>query len=412
MLMKRIFYKMAMFVIGALVAWPLGAAKNRYGMSLTGDATNYRLADSASICPLITGGCNALPADAFLAYTDKAKLISASDYTNCTTTRYTFKTYADYVLEMEVDLPKSGTGPFPFIIFVHGGGWGSGSYTAFENQSKYMASRGIAGVRITYTLTTKGGTFNQGLQELAEAYAFVKAHAAEWHLDMQRYGYAGGSAGTPLASLAAMKQNGNGCRLYIGCNGIYDFEHHLDGWFGKSSAYLSEYPTMAGRSVISAINFIPAEPANIPAVAVFHGTADFTISYQQSVAFCEAVANKGGRTEQNIYPYYVHGFFNKNSSDRYETVTIRMYEFAKSVFDKANGITANPAGGRIYTSGHVVHVDGFENAGLEIFNLMGYRLSTITHLGRNHKVPNMAYGSYILKVADYHNVWCKKLVVY
>ena len=37
-------------------------------------------------------------------------------------------------------------------------------------------------------------------------------------------------------------------------------------------------------------------------------------------------------------------------------------------------------------------ITGFENAGLEIFNLMGYRLSTITHLGRNHKVPNMAYG--------------------
>lgn len=65
----------------------------------------------------------------------------------------------------------------------------------------YLASRGIAGIRISYSLMSQGGTFNQGMQELADAFAFVQAHAAEWGLDMTRYVYAGGSAGTPLTSL-------------------------------------------------------------------------------------------------------------------------------------------------------------------------------------------------------------------
>lgn len=308
------------------------AQKNRYGMALSGSESNYVLKDSSKICPLIVDGCEALPADAFTAYTDfQPKLISDNDYTQCTTLNFTYKTYPTYTLNLEVDIPNFGKGPHPFIIYVHGGGWAGGNLSAFKNQSTYLASRGIAGVRISYSLLSKGGTFNLGMQELSDAFAFVKEHAAEWGLDMTRFGYAGGSAGTPLASLAAMKHNGNGCKLFIGCNGIYDFTQNLQGSFGRSSAYLKEYPTPESRIAISAIHNIPLKASNIPAVIVFHGTADFTISYLQSVALCDFVSKKGGRAEKNIYNYYVHSFFNKGSSDRYEDITLKMYNFAQSV---------------------------------------------------------------------------------
>ena len=130
-----------------------------------------------------------------------------------------------------------------------------------------------------------------------------------------------------------MQQNGNGCKLFIGCNGIYDFTNNLQGSFGRTSPYLQEYPEPQSRKAISPIHNIPDKVANIPAVAVFHGTADFTISHWQSVALCDAVAAKGGRAEPHIYPNYVHTFFNQGSSDLYEEVTLKMYAFAKSVFD-------------------------------------------------------------------------------
>ncbi|MCX6309079.1 MAG: prolyl oligopeptidase family serine peptidase [Bacteroidia bacterium] len=312
----------------------LSAQKNRYGMSLSGTTGNYTLTDASKICPLITGGCKTLPADAYLAYAGyQPNLISDNDYAYCTTLTYTYKTYAKYSLTLEVDVPKLTTGPHPFIIWTHGGAWANGSTAAFFNQSRYLASRGIAGVRLTYSVISQGGTFNLGMQELADVFAFVQQHSAEWGLDMTRFGYAGGSAGTPLSSLAAMKQNGNGCKLYMGCNGIYDFQHNLAGSFGDgSSPYLSSYPTKESRDVISAINNIPSNPKNIPAVALFHGSADFTISYLQSVAFCDSIISKGGRGENNIYQYYVHAFFNQGGTDMYEDVILKMYAFAKSVF--------------------------------------------------------------------------------
>jgi acetyl esterase/lipase len=335
----------SIFILSVFLVSSVSAQKNRYGMALSGSPGNYTLTDASKICPLIPGGCETLPADAFEVFPGyQPELISDNDYAHCTTLKYTFKIYDTHSLNLEVDIPKLTTGPHPFIIWVHGGGWSNGGTSAFVNQSTYLASRGIAGVRITYSVISQGGDFNQGMQELADAFSFVQAHAAEWGLDMTRFGYAGGSAGTPLSSLAAMKHNGNGCKLYMGCNGIYDFQNNLAGAFGSgSSPYLVDYPSRESRGVISAINYIPENMENIPAVAVFHGTADFTISHLQSVTLCDSVISKGGRAEKNIYDYYVHAFFNRGTSDMFEDVTLKMYAFAKSVFGMPDVTLPPPA---------------------------------------------------------------------
>lgn len=256
--------------------------------------------------------------------------IKDRDYKKCTTKNYIFKKYETYSLNMEVDLPTESNAPYPFIIYVHGGGWASGNTGAFANQSKYMASRGIAGIRITYTLNKDGGHFDMGLQEIAEAFEFIRQHAKEWNLDMKRFGFAGGSAGTPLSSYWAMKMEN--CKLYIGCNGIYDFTNHLPkGTFPGKNTYLRNITTEERAKQISSALLVPK--SNPPAVLVAHGTADTTIPYQQSEALCDAVEANGGKTVRLIYPYYTHSFFNKNASDKYEEVTLEMYRFAKEVFN-------------------------------------------------------------------------------
>ena len=317
-------------------------------MTLTGTVGNYTLTNASTICPLIIGGCATLPSNAYTEYAGYVpSLINENDYAQCVTTTYTLFTYPTHTVNLKIDIPKLTTGPHPFIVWVHGGGWTGGNEENFSNQSKYLASRGIAGVRISYSLIAEGGNFDLGMQELDSAFRFVKAHATEWGLDITKFGYAGGSAGTPLSSLAAMKHNANGndCKLYIGCNGIYDFQKNLAGAFGSgANTYLNAYPTKDSRNVISAINYIPTNPANIPAVAVFHGTADYTISYLQSIALCDSIVKKGGRAEKNIYDYYVHAFFNTASSDKYEDVTLKMYSFAKSVFGTANVVMPNTEG--------------------------------------------------------------------
>ncbi|MEA4936624.1 MAG: alpha/beta hydrolase [Paludibacter sp.] len=304
------------------------SVSNRYGMTLTNNGGTYTLTDSEKVCSTID--CSTLPADAYQPYTYSENLIKSTDYSYCKTKTYVYKNYGSYSLSMEVDIPVLTQGPHPFIIYVHGGSWYSGSTVSLKNQSLYLASRGIAGIRITYTLVGNGGHFDMGMQELDEAFAFIAAHATEWNLDMSRFGYLGNSAGVPLAALKAMKQTG--CKLLIGYNGLYDFKNNLNGTFpAEGNKYLNNYQNIADRGPLSAIEHIPS--INIPAVAVFHGTADFTISSQQAVVFADSVREKGGRAENYIYTNYVHGFFNKGGSDVYEDILIKTYDFVKSVFN-------------------------------------------------------------------------------
>lgn len=424
--MKQIFQKqyiqilIVVIVVFSNCISPCSAQRNRYGMDLSGTAGSYTLTDASKICPLIQGGCTALPADAYVAYAGyQPELISENDYAHCTTLKYTFKTYATYSLDMEVDIPKLTSGPHPFIIWVHGGGWSSGGPSAFSDQSMYLASRGIAGVRITYSVVSQGGNFDLGMQELADAFTFVQQHAAEWGFDMTRFGYAGGSAGTPLGSLAAMKHNGNGCKLFMGCNGMYDFQHNLAGNFASgSSKYLLDYPAIANRGVISAINYIPENTANIPAVAVFHGTADFTISYLQSATFCDSIIARGGRAEKNIYDYYVHSFFNKGKSDRYEDVTLKMYAFAKSVFGMPD-VTLPPSSvvenkindGRIWTERNKIHLKGFHQANLKIYTLSGQMILQHYLLPEDFVVNSLNQGVYLVRMQIENSTKAIKIVI-
>jgi acetyl esterase/lipase len=296
-------------------------------MLLTEKDGAYILRDQSQICNTID--CESLPADIYDEYIYTEKLIFPQDMRYCASTNYIYKDYGSYSLAMEVDIPVLTAGPHPFIIYVHGGGWSGGNTSVFENHSRYLASRGIAGIRITYSLTGQGGNFDKGMQELADAFVFIQEHADEWDLDMERFGYAAGSAGTPLAALKAMKQQG--CKLFLGFYGIYDFQNNLNGDFGKTSSYFGNYTTTESRNVISAINYIPEN--NIPAVRLFHGTADYTLSYLQSSALNDSILKKGGDSQFFQYETYDHSFLNRGVADIYEEIIIKMYESAKNVFN-------------------------------------------------------------------------------
>lgn len=320
-------YHILILFSGLLISSPAISQRNRYGMGLTDNAGTYTLSNQTDICPIID--CNSLPADAYIPYTYQEERVSPKDFIYCKTLSYVFKSYSNYDLKLEIDLPTLTEGPCPFIIYVHGGAWFNGDINSFKDQSTYLASRGIAGVRVTYSLVNQGGHFDLGIQELGEAFDFIQSKAAELHLDMSRFGYAGGSAGTPLASLKAMTQNG--CKLYIGCNGIYDFRHNLEGSFpGSGNNYLINYPEISGRNVISAIDNIP--DFDIPAVVFFHGTGDYVISSKQSRVFADSLIKKGGTVRPFIYDYYLHGFWNKGNTDKYEEIVLQMYDFAKEIF--------------------------------------------------------------------------------
>ena len=111
---------------------------------------------------------------------------------------------------LDLHLP-AGTGPFPVMIWVHGGGWVMGDRLGVPQFILRQVSRaGIAVVSIDYRLVTTAtdgsfvNSFPAADNDVDRAVRFVKANAATWHLDPARVLLGGSSAGGQLAALAAV----------------------------------------------------------------------------------------------------------------------------------------------------------------------------------------------------------------
>ena len=224
---------------------------------------------------LLTFAATLLCAGAYAA--DPELYCADLTYDGFTTRSYTFATRGDRTLVLEIDLPERGDagGPRPFVVYVPGGSWRTCGIGAFRRQSAYLASQGIAGVRIVYSLVGDGADFSAGLEELQAARDLVAACAGELGLDTLRFGYVAASAGTPLAADEALSQAG--CRFFVGYNGIYDLTRRIDGsrFPEEGTPYLAPFSDGELRD-FSPVNRIGADP---PAVALFHGRADRTISW-------------------------------------------------------------------------------------------------------------------------------------
>ena len=117
----------------------------------------------------------------------------------------------DENLQLDLARPKDGEGPFPAIVFIHGGGWASGNRQAFRSKIEQAAKKGYVAVAISYRLTqpdaeTKLGKvpFPAQIHDCKCAVRWLRSAAEKYHVDPQRIGVAGGSAGGHLSLLVGL----------------------------------------------------------------------------------------------------------------------------------------------------------------------------------------------------------------
>src|SRR5262245_5551287 len=120
-----------------------------------------------------------------------------------------YGTAAGESLKLDAYVPE-GAGPFPAVILVHGGGWTAGDKSGGPRKG-YMAPMheplqraGLAWFSINYRLAPKFH-YPACVEDVETAIRWVKAHAAEFHLDPKRIALSGESAGGLLVALVAMR---------------------------------------------------------------------------------------------------------------------------------------------------------------------------------------------------------------
>ncbi len=97
-------------------------------------------------------------------------------------------------------LVPPGEGPFPAVLVVHGGAWMTGNKSKMAPVGRLLAEHGYVACTINYRLAPKN-PFPAQIEDCKAAVRFLRSHAAEYHLDPQRIGAFGYSAGGHLVAL-------------------------------------------------------------------------------------------------------------------------------------------------------------------------------------------------------------------
>ena len=231
--------------------------------------------------------------------------------------------YADESPNQRLDifLPDAGNGPFPTLVYIHGGGFAIGDKRD-DHLEPYLKAldRGWAVAAVEYRLSGEA-IFPAAVLDVRKAVRFLKNHAAEYGIDPDRLISIGGSAGGNLAAMLGMNiPNGFfpgesaetddatepfvvGCVDQFGpisfktmddqarANGVSIVEHDLP--HSAESKYLGIPIAQACQPLCDQASPLTYAGERMAPMLVQHGTADRLVPYQQSEAFVKALQDKG-----------------------------------------------------------------------------------------------------------------------
>ena len=223
-------------------------------------------------------------------------------------------------LRLDVCTPD-GAGPFPVVVLVHGGGWGSGDKSGAEKPNsgaditpwfKPLTEAGIAWVSINYRLAP-AHRWPAQLEDTRAAVAWTRAHIAEHRGDPARLALMGHSAGGHLAFMAAIPRAGEpapvaalvGCAAVVDC--AADAKHRGEVSLALRNLHgLASEPTPAALEILEASSPLGRVDASCPPTLLLHGDADRTVPLAQSLAFQEKARAAGARCDLHVLPAAPH----------------------------------------------------------------------------------------------------------
>lgn len=202
---------------------------------------------------------------------------------------------------LDIYLPSTGNGPYPVVVWIHGGAWMSGSKSNVNGL--FLLNPGFAVVSINYRLTDEA-IFPAQIHDCKGAIRWIRANAQKYNLNPDKIGVFGSSAGGHLVALLGTSGGVENLEGKIGENLSFSSKvQAVCDWYGPSNLVtIVNYPSSMdhslatspeGRLIGGAIKdnidrAIAASPityvsADDPPFIIMHGTVDMTVPFHQSV---------------------------------------------------------------------------------------------------------------------------------
>lgn len=105
--------------------------------------------------------------------------------------------------DLDIYLPSGFTPPYPLVIYFHGGGWQRGDKDSVQPFAPDILGRGFAIASVNYRLAP-GFVFPTQIHDCKGAVRWLRANAATYDIDPDRFAIFGDSSGAHLASLLTL----------------------------------------------------------------------------------------------------------------------------------------------------------------------------------------------------------------
>ena len=230
-------------------------------------------------------------------------------------------------LQLDLARPKTGDGPFPCVLCIHGGGFRAGNRQGYDGLIVRLAEKGYVAVTVSYRLAPKY-PFPAAVHDTKAAVRWLRANAKTYHIDPARIGVTGGSAGGHLAQFLAVTADvkefeGDGgnpkessaVTCVVNVYGPSDFTKS----YGKSVDAAEVLPLFLGGNLEKArARHVKASPLywvtpNAAPTLCVHGTDDKYVAVEQAEWLVDKLKAAGVEAELLKLDGAGHGFKGKDA---------------------------------------------------------------------------------------------------
>ena len=231
-----------------------------------------------------------------------------------------YKVVGDVKLHMHIFRPVKQKVNVPAIVFFFGGGWRSGTPKQFEQQCRYLASRGMVTMTAEYRIRSLHDTLAKDcVEDGKSAVRWIRVNAKKLGVDPARIAAGGGSAGGHVAACTGVikefEAKGENAAISSVPNAMVLFNPPcvMAPVPGRKDFLNSENITsLRERMGVPPEQLSPWHHVRkgLPPTLVLHGEADSTVKFWTSAAFVKKMKAAGNDAKLAAYPEELHGFFN------------------------------------------------------------------------------------------------------
>lgn len=216
-----------------------------------------------------------------------------------------------------------GSGPFPCLYHIHGGGYVGGSAAPLEFMHRPLAEElGCVIVSVSYRLAPETA-FPGNIEDCYAGLAWTFAHAAELRIDLSRIGVTGESAGGGLAAALALLVRDRGALQLAFQLLTYPMIDDRTGTEGEPHPHTGEFIWTPHNNRFGWAALLGHEPggegvspyaaaaraeslAGLPPTFIMTGALDLFL--EEDVDYARRLVRAGVPTELHVYPGAFHGF--------------------------------------------------------------------------------------------------------